>query len=87
MQAELGYERAERGPTTNFVGNHMTQAAIDLVQAELQQPSSPSVLLLQDRPATDGPCLLSTNEKAYTAAILDCTLKEHSGAADLKKLR
>ncbi|KAK9829923.1 hypothetical protein WJX72_008670 [[Myrmecia] bisecta] len=32
-----GYERAESGPTTNFVGNHMTQGAIDLVQAELMQ--------------------------------------------------
>jgi hypothetical protein len=34
---ELGYEKAEIGPTTNFVGNHMTQGAIDLVQAELGQ--------------------------------------------------
>ncbi|GMH40669.1 hypothetical protein BSKO_08573 [Bryopsis sp. KO-2023] len=33
---ELGYERVETGPTTNFVGNHMTQAAIDLVQADLE---------------------------------------------------
>ncbi|GAX84718.1 hypothetical protein CEUSTIGMA_g12140.t1 [Chlamydomonas eustigma] len=31
----LGYERVDIGPTTNFVGNHMTQGAIDLVQAEL----------------------------------------------------
>ncbi|KAK9862831.1 hypothetical protein WJX84_001247 [Apatococcus fuscideae] len=31
----LGYEKTELGPTTNFVGNHMTQGAIDLVQADL----------------------------------------------------
>ena len=36
---EPGYERVEIGPTTNIVGNHMTQAAIDLVQAELEPPS------------------------------------------------
>lgn len=35
-EVEPGYEKVEIGPTTNFVGNHMTQAAIDLVQAELQ---------------------------------------------------
>jgi hypothetical protein len=34
---ELGYEEAECGPTSNFVGNHMTQGAIDLVQAELKR--------------------------------------------------
>jgi len=32
-----GYERPLTGPTTNFVGNHMTQGAIDLVQSELMQ--------------------------------------------------
>ncbi|KAG1656126.1 hypothetical protein FOA52_007825 [Chlamydomonas sp. UWO 241] len=31
----LGYERIASGPTTNVVGNHMTQGAIDLVSAEL----------------------------------------------------
>lgn len=30
-----GYEKPQSGPTTNFVGNHMTQGAIDLVQYEL----------------------------------------------------
>jgi hypothetical protein len=52
---ELGYEVAEVGPTSNFVGNHMTQGAIDMVQALLQvkhsqendEPSRP-VLLLPD---------------------------------------
>merc|ERR1719453_2145547 len=32
---EPGYEKPARGPTTNFVGNHMCQGAIDLVQSEL----------------------------------------------------
>ena len=36
-QMDLGYERCPKlGPTTNFVGNHMTQGAIDLVQAQLE---------------------------------------------------
>lgn len=35
LQAELGRQRPQMGPTSNFVGNHMTQAAIDLAQAEL----------------------------------------------------
>jgi hypothetical protein len=41
VQLELGFIHAvEIGPTSNFVGNHMTQGAIDLVQAELgQRPS------------------------------------------------
>lgn len=41
LQLELGFVHAvEVGPTSNFVGNHMTQGAIDLVQAELgQRPS------------------------------------------------
>lgn len=33
----LGYEKPQTGPTTNFVGNHMTQGAIDLVQAQLDK--------------------------------------------------
>lgn len=32
----LGHEVAEVGPTSNFVGNHMTQGAIDMVQALLK---------------------------------------------------
>jgi hypothetical protein len=36
FQVELGYERVKVGPTSNFVGNHMTQGAIDLVQAQLE---------------------------------------------------
>lgn len=38
QKVELGYEKADGGLTTNFVGNHMTQGAIDLVQAELNRP-------------------------------------------------
>lgn len=36
-KVDPGYERPQGGPTTNFVGNHMTQGAIDLVQSELVQ--------------------------------------------------
>ena len=35
IAVEPGYERPAIGPTTNFVGNHMTQGAIDLAQGEL----------------------------------------------------
>ena len=53
---ELGYEVAEVGPTSNFVGNHMTQGAIDMVQALLQvkhtrhsqENEQPRPLLLSD---------------------------------------
>jgi hypothetical protein len=31
-----GYERPQMGPTTNFVGNHMTQGAIEMVQMQLK---------------------------------------------------
>lgn len=44
-QTELGYERVKVGPTSNFVGNHMTQGAIDLVQAHLEQPAGHALLL------------------------------------------
>ncbi|KAA6424798.1 MAG: hypothetical protein FRX49_04972 [Trebouxia sp. A1-2] len=47
---EPGYEKPKSGPTTNFVGNHMTQGAIDLVQAELSPPADHSLLLLKDTP-------------------------------------
>ena len=46
LQVDLGYERVKVGPTSNFVGNHMTQGAIDLVQAQLEQPAPPPQLLL-----------------------------------------
>ena len=35
VSAEVGYEKPQVGPTSNFVGNHMTQGAIDLVQGSL----------------------------------------------------
>lgn len=65
VQVELGYERVECGPTTNFVGNHMTQGAIDLVQAELERPSAETLLLLleeQEERASAGPQLLGNAE-------------------------
>ena len=35
IKREPGYEKPQSAHTTNFVGNHMTQGAIDLVQHEL----------------------------------------------------
>ncbi len=32
LQVAPGYERAKCGPTTNFVGNHMTQVGISHLQ-------------------------------------------------------
>ena len=41
-----GYERLHMGPTTNFVGNHMTQGAIDMVQMQLKsRPSVPQTYI------------------------------------------
>ncbi len=37
IKREPGYEKPQSGQTTNFVGNHMTQGAIDLVQHELSR--------------------------------------------------
>ncbi len=34
-EVALGYERPQRGPTTNFVGNHMTQ-----VQTTIGRPGT-----------------------------------------------
>ncbi|KAK9820786.1 hypothetical protein WJX74_003543 [Apatococcus lobatus] len=63
----LGYEKTELGPTTNFVGNHMTQGAIDLVQADLDEPpaSSESTPRLSNVSAA-GPLRLSSG---YTDAL------------------
>lgn len=67
-QVELGYERVERGPTTNFVGNHMTQGAIDLVQAELARPAADRQLLLEggsgDSGSSSTPRLLAVHPPA-----------------------
>jgi hypothetical protein len=48
-----GYERPQMGPTTNFVGNHMTQGAIDMVQMQLKRrPPSPQALIEFDQSAS-----------------------------------
>lgn len=58
---ELGYEEAEVGPTSNFVGNHMTQGAIDMVQALLNMKTNPA----KDRDEkASGPRLLKHGEDA-----------------------
>lgn len=33
MEVEIGYERPASGPTTNFVGNHMTQVDVPELSA------------------------------------------------------
>lgn len=66
-QAELGYERVKTGPTSNFVGNHMTQGAIDLVQAQLEQPAR-AALLLGAGAGFQLPRLLATSETDVAAA-------------------
>jgi hypothetical protein len=48
ISVEAGYEKPSTGATTNFVGNHMTQGAIDLVQNELTR-LDPSFNLRQAR--------------------------------------
>lgn len=64
---ELGYHfGVETGPTSNFVGNHMTQGAIDLVQAELGQISSKVLLLraTQKGPKLGLPAITSSQTKS-----------------------
>lgn len=59
---EPGYERPQVGPTTNFVGNHMTQGAIDMVQMQLQR-CKPRPQLLEG-----GACLLRLTAAAAPQA-------------------
>jgi hypothetical protein len=70
---ELGYEQPQTGPTTNFVGNHMTQGAIDLVQLQLTRPNPIHQLkkLQQYRDNYLSPQLLSSVEGA-ARAVLSC---------------
>ena len=49
---QLGYEKIISGPTGNFVGNHMTQGAMDIIRADLARPDAASILRsLEDRQA------------------------------------
>lgn len=52
---DAGYERPQCGPTTNFVGNHMTQGAIDMVQMQLKHTRDPQLLL--EAGSCSGACL------------------------------
>ena len=65
---ELGYEEAEVGPTSNFVGNHMTQGAIDMVQALLTMKTNPSK---DTDTTTSGPRLLKHGEVVQGHACKD----------------
>eukprot|EP00873_Tetraselmis_striata_P007689 jgi/Tetstr1/427953/TSEL_018027.t1 len=62
---DIGYEKPQSGPTTNFVGNHMTQGAIDLVQAQLGKEDDAHLLLRdQEYDRLFGkPKLLPTSQK------------------------
>ena len=71
-----GYEQPQAGPTTNFVGNHMTQGAVDLVQMQLQR-REPMQLLLEcsdDSQHLAAPLLLTDT----SAAELPDTLIRYS---------
>jgi hypothetical protein len=64
---ELGYEVVELGPTSNFVGNQMTQGAVDMVQALLQfRRKVPE----QSDGTGEGPRLLTGDEEVKAAAAL-----------------
>ncbi|PRW56926.1 HSP20-like chaperone [Chlorella sorokiniana] len=67
--ADLGYERVKTGPTSNFVGNHMTQGAIDLVQAQLEQPARATLLLGAGSTEPQLPRLLDSSETDAAAAV------------------
>jgi len=69
IERPAGYEKPQSGPTTNFVGNHMTQGAIDLVQYELTKTDPNQELRRQRIINARGielkpPALLSVTEEA-----------------------
>ena len=89
---ELGYHfGVETGPTSNFVGNHMTQGAIDLVQADLGQISS-KVLLM--RATQKGPKLglpsmpakQTKSDKSPGPLLIEGTLDGQVASADVEEL-
>ncbi|XRB00743.1 HSP20-like chaperone [Pycnococcus provasolii] len=72
---EPGYEKPARGPTTNFVGNHMCQGAIDLVQSELTRRDPKHELnKLHNYQRTHWPPILLSRESAESVkALQDAT--------------
>ena len=65
-QVELGFERVELGPTTNFVGNAMTTGAEDMVKALLQfQRRTPD--MDNENENSEGPRLLKGPEELEAA--------------------
>lgn len=91
VQVELGYEEAECGPTSNFVGNHMTQGAIDLVQAELKRkPNSyPRISFAPERisnPAEVLPARLPAPETKSTEKTLHADETQAGWAKALRQV-
>ena len=65
-RVELGFERVELGPTSNFVGNAMTTGAVDMVQALLQfRRKTPEAV--EERDESERPRLLSGKEEIDAA--------------------
>lgn len=85
-----GFEAPVSGPTTNFVGNHMTQGAIDLVQSDLKRrgeqqlrppaaalPAPPGAQAVADAAPIDAP----------TVAVASAPRGPAAEAALLRRLR
>ena len=78
LQLDLGYERVKTGPTSNFVGNHMTQGAIDLVQAQLERPATPDLPLLVAAADRAPQLLAAPEEQTAPAAPLPRPFQRYS---------
>jgi hypothetical protein len=83
-EVELGFERVELGPTSNFVGNAMTMGAVDMVQALLQfrrKGSEDHGVNLQE--VSEGPRLLKGQEELEAARAAAASARSALGALDM----
>ncbi len=79
-RVELGFERVELGPTSNFVGNAMTTGAVDMVQALLQfRRKTPEAV--EERDESERPRLLSGKEEIDAAATAAARARAELGSA------
>ena len=79
-RVELGFERVELGPTSNFVGNAMTTGAVDMVQALLQyRRKTPEIS--QKRSEDEGPRLLRGKEEIDAVAVAAASAMAEVGSA------
>ena len=92
IERPAGYEKPQSGPTTNFVGNHMTQGAIDLVQYELTKIDPNQELRRQRLIDARGidfkpPALLSVTQEASSTVGMRQKIESFSWYDDSDTIR